>query len=199
MEPRDDAPTTGRRWLPWVAGVMVIVGAVVAVGVFGVQTLFIDDEVTEAGPTFASGAAAAPTTTVAPTATTGPPAEPASTPTTASPTTASPTTTAAPPAVREVARGTFTEVDHPGAGTAVILTDGTQTFVRFEDDFATDNGPDLFAVVYQGDRLIELAPLKGNRGSQNYELPADIDPSTVTSIGVWCKRFDSTFTTAQLS
>ena len=86
MEPRDDAPTTGRRWLPWVAGVMVIVGAVVAVGVFGVHTLFIDDEVTEAGPTFASGAAAAPTTTVAPTAATEPPDEPASTPTTASPT-----------------------------------------------------------------------------------------------------------------
>lgn len=192
MEPRDDAPTTGRRWLPWVAGVMVIVGAVVAVGVFGVHTLFIDDEVTEAGPTFASGAAAAPTTTVAPTAATEPPDEPASTPTTASP-----TTTAATPAVREVARGTFTEADHPGAGTAVILSDGTQTFVRFEDDFATDNGPDLFAVVYQGDRLIELAPLKGNKGSQNYELPADLDPATVTGVGVWCKRFDATFTTAE--
>ena len=24
-----------------------------------------------------------------------------------------------------------------------MLTDGTQTFLRFDDDFATDNGPDL--------------------------------------------------------
>lgn len=97
------------------------------------------------------------------------------------------------------ATGTFRGVDHPGQGTVNLLTDGVQTFVRFEDDFSTDNGPDLFAVAYVGGERIELGVLKGNVGSQNYELPADIDPVSVEQVAVWCKRFDSTFTIADLA
>lgn len=58
------------------------------------------------------------------------------------------------------------------------------------------NGPDLYAVVLvDGDR-VELGELKGNQGAQNYELPGDIDPATVETVEVWCKRFDSTFVSA---
>lgn len=183
---------TRRAWLLGGAAAAVVVVVAIAVGVFGVHTLFIDDEVSEAGPTFDSGAAAAAPTTDAPTPTAGQAAEPAA------PDEPPATTTAPPPVVRTVATGSFTAVDHPGSGTATLLSDGQQTFVRFEDDFATDNGPDLFAVAYVGGQRIELGALKGNRGAQNYELPASVDPEAVETVAVWCKRFDATFTEAPL-
>ncbi len=94
--------------------------------------------------------------------------------------------------------GMFQDRDHDGKGTVDLLRDGSTTYVRFEPDFKTSNGPDLFAVVYLGNRRVELAGLKGNIGSQNYALPASIDPGSVTGVGVWCKRFDATFTVADL-
>jgi hypothetical protein len=200
-----DAPAPGpapaaRSRTPWIVGGVVALIAVVAVavGVFGVHTLFIDDEVSEDGPVFDSGAAvtsepAAPTTEPAGTDDEDAPDEAAAPP--------SSTTTTAPPApvITTVSTGSFVGVDHPGTGTANLLTDGTQTFVRFEDDFSTDNGPDLFAVAYVGGERIELGRLKGNVGAQNYELSAEIDPAAVERVAVWCKRFDSTFTEAALS
>lgn len=181
--------------------VAVVAAVALAIGVFGVHTLFIDEEVSEAGPEFDSGAVVAgdPTTTLAPaadapegsTAETAPEAE-------AEPEAEPAPTTAPAPVVRTVSTGAFTGVDHPGSGTATLLSDGIQTFVRFEDDFSTDNGPDLFAVAYEGGERIELGRLKGNQGAQNYELPADVDPEAVDTVAVWCKRFDSTFTEAPL-
>jgi hypothetical protein len=176
-------------WLV-VGGIAALaVAAVLAFGVFGVHTLFIDDEVSEAGPAFDSGAQAATTDQ-----TLQPEAEP-----TQPDGEADRSTTTVAPAVATVATGSFTGVDHPGSGTVNLLSDGVQTFVRFEDDFSTDNGPDLYAVVYVDGQRVELGTLKGNRGAQNYELPAVIDPSSITTVAVWCKRFDSTFTEAELS
>jgi hypothetical protein len=171
------------------AVVAAAVVAATAFGVFGVHTLFIDRTVAEEGPVFASGAAPGASTTM--TVPGSDRAQGAAPSAGAAPTTAVPT-------VREAARGSFTAVDHPGAGSVVVLTDGTQSFARFEDDFATDNGPDLYVIVTAGGREIELGKLKGNVGAQNYELPAGIDLSTIERISVWCKRFASTFTTAEL-
>lgn len=188
-----------RKWIVGgaVAGVIVVAG--LAFGVFGVQALFFDREVDEAGPSFASGATVEPTEAPAPAAASddGPT-------TTVAPSGAAepegaadqPTTTV--PEVRELARGGFEPGDHPGVGTAVILSDGQQAFVRFEDDFETDNGPDLYAIAYVGGERIELGVLKGNKGAQNYEVPSSVDPAAIESVAVWCKRFDSTFTTAPL-
>ncbi len=100
--------------------------------------------------------------------------------------------------VTVAATGRFTKSDHDGKGVVNLLTDGKQTFVRFEKGFATSNGPDLHAVAYVGDRRVDLGGLKGNLGSQNYELPSEVDPASVTSVAVWCKRFDATFTEARL-
>lgn len=179
-------PGGRRRWIVGLAVVGVAVVGVLAFGVFGVHTLFIDDAVSEDGPVFESGAAAEVDDPVADTS--------------ASSTSVAvrPSTTTPAPTVREAGRGTFAGVDHPGQGTTVVLTDGTQSFVRFEDDFATDNGPDLYVTVTVGGQPIELGRLKGNVGAQNYELPADVDPDAVEIVSVWCKRFDSTFATASL-
>lgn len=178
-------PGGRRRWIAGLAVLGAAVAAVLAFGVFGVHTLFIDETVSEDGPVFASGAAAeaddpvvdnsGPTTSVA----------------------VAPSTTAPAPTVREAGRGTFSGVDHPGSGTAVVLTDGTQSFVRFEDDFSTDNGPDLYVTIVADGRTVELGRLKGNAGAQNYEVPAGVDPDAIERVSVWCKRFDSTFAIAR--
>ncbi len=186
---------TRRRWVG-LGAIVVVLAAVVAFGVFGVHTLFFDNVVDEQGPTFESGA----TSTTSPSVVTRP--------TVSSPSDAGVATTSPPPIattaptpvsqVREAGRGMFVDRSHPGTGTVVILTDGSQSFVRFEDDFATDNGPDLYVTVTVGDQQIELGRLRGNVGAQNYELPADLGPDSVEAVSVWCKRFDVTFTSAMV-
>jgi Electron transfer DM13 len=222
---------------------VVVVGLVayLAFGVFGVQFLFLDDEVDEAAPVFASGAgtdddSAATDETTIPVATTAQPATTVPPPptvsdgaaatgapaTTAAPTTAGPTaapTTAAPPTtvppstqpqIVTLVEGSFVSRDHPGQGIAKVLTDGSsQRFLRFEE-FSTDNGPDLNVYLTTADanapegdfddegEYVDLGNLKGNIGDQNYEIPPDVDLDRFDTVVVWCVRFSSAFTAADL-
>ena len=110
-----------------------------------------------------------------------------------------------------VSRGQFRDADaiHKGSGTASLyrLPDGQQA-LRFED-FRTTNGPAL--VVYlakhpspesaadvtdQG--FVDLGKLKGNVGSQNYVIPADVDATEYGSVVIWCELFDVLFSPASL-
>lgn len=178
-----------------VGGVALV--AWLAFGLFGVQTLFFDDKVDEAGPVFESGAALpgeGDTTTTTPAAESPTPTQ-------------APTTTA--PAVDQVAAGSFVDRSHPASGTAVVLSDGTQTFVRFED-FETDNGPDLFVYLSRGttadgpegsfdDDFVNLGALKGNIGDQNYEVPPDVDVADYSTVVIWCRQFSVAFGAADLA
>lgn len=119
-----------------------------------------------------------------------------------------PPTTEAEPAVRVAYVGSFGPRSHPAEGTAVVLTDGTQTFLRFDDDFATDNGPDLNVYLHPaapdasvGDLVadfIDLGDLKGNIGAQNYVVPDGVDLDRYNTVSVWCVRFRVVFGTAEL-
>ncbi len=111
--------------------------------------------------------------------------------------------------VRVAYVGSFGPRSHPAEGTAVVLTDGTQTFLRFDDDFATDNGPDLNVYLHTagpdasvddlvGD-FIDLGDLKGNIGAQNFVIPGDVDLSRYSTVSVWCVRFRVVFGTAELA
>lgn len=121
---------------------------------------------------------------------------------------APPPTTEAEPAVRVAYVGSFGPRSHPAEGTVVVLTDGTQTFLRFDDDFATDNGPDLNVYLHTaapdasvGDLVadfIDLGDLKGNIGAQNYVVPDGIDLDRYNTVSVWCVRFRVVFGTAEL-
>ncbi len=51
--------------------------------------------------------------------------------------------------------------------------------------------------VAEADSL-NLGPLKGNRGNQTYDLPAGFDPGKYRSISIWCERFSVNFATAPL-
>jgi len=203
--------------------------AYLAFAVFGVHTLFIDDKVDDAGPTFDSGAAAddagdetAGVDTSAPPATTAPPA-PTSTaapvddtqeveapPVTDPPATAAPpTTVAAAPEIVTITEGSFIPRGrHSGEGRALVLNDGTaQRFLRFEN-FSTDNGPDLSVYLVNSDAnadegtfdddFIDLGSLRGNIGDQNYEIPPEVDLAVYDTVVVWCVRFGSAFTAADL-
>ena len=111
--------------------------------------------------------------------------------------------------VRVTYVGSFGRRSHPAEGTAVVLTDGTQTFLRFDDDFATDNGPDLNVYLHTagpdapvgdlGSDFIDLGDLKGNIGAQNFVIPDGIDLDRYSTVSVWCVRFGVVFGTAELA
>jgi hypothetical protein len=109
-----------------------------------------------------------------------------------------------------LSRGTFHGVSHETMGTAAIyeLPNGNRV-LRFTD-FETSNGPDVqvylgYAQDANDDETVtkagfyHLAPLKGNKGDQNYDVPGDVDLTKVKSVTVWCKRFSKNFGTAPLS
>lgn len=186
---------TDRKWLlpALVAGAAVV--AFLAFGVFGVHTLFIDEEVSEAAPVFA-------TETTSESGSDSATAEDESTDeameeeSTDGAAASGPTTAAA---------GTFVDGDHPTAGSAVVLTDGgSQRVLRLEEDFATDNGPDLNVYLAPsadgfGDDYIDLGDLKGNIGSQNYDIPTDVDLGVYDTVVIWCVRFGVGFGSAELA
>lgn len=185
-------------------------GAWLIFGFFGFHTLFIDDEVNESGPVFASGAGAS-----------GLPSDEISEALAAdmndfAESTDMPETVAADEAMPDelpeivvLASGEFSARSHPGSGIAEILNDGSaQRFLRFEN-FRTDNGPDLNVYLSAApgdapasefdDDFIDLGDLKGNVGSQNYEIPEDVDLERYSTVVVWCVRFGVAFTVAELS
>ncbi|MBN4047386.1 DM13 domain-containing protein [Acidimicrobiaceae bacterium AH-315-P05] len=112
--------------------------------------------------------------------------------------------------VTTIASGSFIGRAHGAEGTVVVLNDGSaQRFLRFEDDFATDNGPDLFVYLSKGttadgpngdfdEDFVSLGMLSGNVGSQNYEIPEGLDLSEYNTVSVWCRRFTVAFAAADL-
>ena len=116
------------------------------------------------------------------------------------------------PEIRTVGTNNGVLVDHAhkGDGTINAITDGQRTFLRFEDDFAIDNGPDLNVYLVRGvdaegpagefdDDFIDLGDLKGNVGAQNYEVPENIDLAEYNTVVVWCVRFGVAFNAANLN
>lgn len=101
-----------------------------------------------------------------------------------------------------IAKGTFTGLaGHKGEGTATLLKIGEGYYVRFEEDFETTNGPDLFVYLGKDGAYApeaRLASLKGNVGSQNYEIPASIDVRQYDEVWVWCRAFSVPFAKAIL-
>jgi len=90
---------------------------------------------------------------------------------------------------------------HNGQGTVKLINDGEKTFIRFENDFNVTNGPDLFVYFGKDGEYVDeakIGELKGNIGSQNYEIPFDIDPSLYNEVWIWCRAFSVAFAKAEL-
>lgn len=104
--------------------------------------------------------------------------------------------------------GGWIEIDpiHRAEGSASVWQLGKQRVLRFED-FRVTNGPRLHVLLVPsvptsifadvGD-YIDLGPLKGNIGNQNYEIPADLDLSEYRSAVIYCVPFGVVFSSAEL-
>jgi hypothetical protein len=110
----------------------------------------------------------------------------------------------------KVAAGAFKGLAHETKGQASIyqLPEGKKV-LRFSG-FETSNGPDVHvylvaAEVEKGNDavkqagFIDLGSLKGNKGDQNYDVPAGVDLSKYKTVSVWCARFGVNFATAPLA
>ncbi|WP_371575979.1 DM13 domain-containing protein [Streptomyces sp. NBC_01314] len=178
---------------PLVIGGLVLAVVGVGLGLYWFQPwkLWQDETVEEALP----GAVA---TSASPTA--GPSASPSMSP--------SPV-----PGPQTLASGELISHEHATSGTVklVRLADGSHV-VRLEN-LDTSNGPDLRVWltdaqvkegtagwrVFDDGEYVNLGKLKGNKGSQNYTVPPDVDPSRYTSVSIWCDRFDVSFGAAELA
>ena len=159
----------------------------------------------------APAAAAAPTTvtTVATVATTVAPAPAVTDPSAAAgvtdaATTAAPAVTSvAPPPAAEPTPTEFTGKAHATSGTVRLIPQPDGTTVLRLENLNTSNGPDVKVVLSPdpdgyASGAVTLASLKGNKGSQNYVIPADVDLGSIRSVVLWCKRFNVDFAVAPL-
>ena len=106
------------------------------------------------------------------------------------------------------ASGTFVDGDHPTKGTASIITENGKKYIQFDNQFKTDNGPDLLVILHKGDKLpnngikkadyVSIARLKKTSGSQKYEIPQGVDVANFKSVAIWCRLFNVTFGYAAL-
>jgi hypothetical protein len=102
--------------------------------------------------------------------------------------------------------GSFESVRHPATGVATAIRLARGGRVLTLTGFEVDNGPDLRLYLVAGparseDEVrdsVDLGALKGNRGDQQYELPADLDLSHYSTAVVWCRAFSVLFARAPL-
>ena len=109
-----------------------------------------------------------------------------------------------------ITSGTFKSLAHETKGLASIyqLPDGNRTLRLTE--FETSNGPDVHvyltaAEVEKGSDaikqagFIDLGSIKGNKGDQNYDIPADANLNKYKNVTIWCARFGINFGQAALA
>ena len=114
-----------------------------------------------------------------------------------------------PSATQPVESGVFYGIAHPTEGTATVyrMQDGA-LLLRFTN-FKTSNGPNVHVYLVAADDakdtetvqragFIDLGPIKGNIGDQNYALASDVDLSKYRAVSIWCQRFSVNFGAAPL-
>ncbi len=108
-----------------------------------------------------------------------------------------------------LSQGAFATVAHEGTGKVRVIDLGeasTSIIVRLEN-LDVLNGPDLRVLLTKSSDVekaghlgdyIELGKLKGNKGNQNYAVPADVDVSEYNSVVIYCDPFKVVFNSANL-
>lgn len=219
--------TPQRRRLLLIGAPILLVVLIVGFVLFRPDTLFFDDVVDEQLDENVAALLAAPTSTPSPTPTATSAATPSSpppaTPDAPEPTpapaaatspaaeaTATSAPTAQPPADGPVvlARGSWTSLEHTTTGTVALVRDGDDVQLVLAD-LDGSNGPDLRVILspkqaVEGDWFgyedgaVYLGALKGNKGTQTYDVPDDIDLDDIASVVIWCERFSVGFGAADL-
>ena len=108
-----------------------------------------------------------------------------------------------------LAKGEFRGLAHETKGQATVHQLGDGKRVLRLTGFETSNGPDVHVYLVAAEvakdnatvkqaGFIDLGSLKGNKGDQNYEVPADADLNKYQSVSIWCARFGVNFGAATL-
>lgn len=110
-----------------------------------------------------------------------------------------------------VARATFIHANpadpiHYGEGSATIYAD----LVRLEPDFKVGPGPKFHVYLVpdadvtpetevEATMFVDLGRLKSFSGSQNYAIPAGLDPRAFGSVVIWCEQFNVLISPARIT
>jgi len=117
------------------------------------------------------------------------------------------TSTTASPAT--LAAGSFHTNAHETKGTATIYRRSDGSRMLRLTNFETSNGPDVRVYLVAAPDVnddatvkkagfVELGKLKGNKGDQNYDVPASVDLAKYKAVTIWCARFNVNFGSAPL-
>jgi hypothetical protein len=95
--------------------------------------------------------------------------------------------------------GPFRSAAHETTGQASLIELPTGDRVLTLTDFETDPGPDLRVYLVPSNSSItervDLGGLKGNKGDQQYDVPAN---APIGAVVVWCRAFSVEFGSAML-
>jgi hypothetical protein len=102
-----------------------------------------------------------------------------------------------------VADGNFKAGEHPTQGKVSIITEKGKRYLEFDQNFKTDNGPDLFVILHRSAAppvsgikqkdYVNIAPLQKINGTQRYALPNNVKLAEFKSVAIWCRQFNATF------
>jgi hypothetical protein len=105
--------------------------------------------------------------------------------------------------------GTFQGAEHPTQGTVRLVTENGKRYLELDRAFKTDNGPDLFVILYRSEKppingikekdYASIGRLQKISGTQRYAIPASVNPAEFGSVAIWCRQFNATFGFAPFS
>jgi hypothetical protein len=111
-----------------------------------------------------------------------------------------------------VATGTFHGAAHSTSGRATVYSEEKGAETLRLTHFKTSNGPNLHVLliaesdaqdnddfIKNGVERVDLGPLKGNEGDQNYSIPAGTDLDKFKAVSIFCERFHVNFGAAPLN
>lgn len=180
---------------PWVIIVLTAGLVAVAAGLYWFQPwkILVNETVQEELPPAAAAQPSSPAQVPSTSAASAPPEKPAG------------------PAV--LATGELISHEHATSGSVRILRAADGSLVLRLENLDTSNGPDLRVWitdapvlpgkdgwgVFDDGKYVSAGKLKGNKGSQNYALPAGFDLAAYKSVSIWCDRFNVSFGAAELA
>ncbi|WP_026733855.1 DM13 domain-containing protein [Fischerella sp. PCC 9605] len=104
--------------------------------------------------------------------------------------------------------GSFVRAEQPTQGNVKVLTENGKRYLEFDGSFKTNQGPDLFVILYRNGTVpvsgikekdyVSIARLQKTSGTQRYAVPDNVKLTDYQSVAIWCRKFNATFGYASL-